>query len=77
MEWPAYSPDLNPIENLWGLLVQRAYANGTQFANNDEMKLMLTQEWREIGQEHLMNLSMSMKDRIVRVLTKNGSNTKY
>ncbi|KAI5152858.1 hypothetical protein ENBRE01_3069 [Enteropsectra breve] len=77
MEWPAYSPDLNPIENLWELLVQRAYANGAHFTKNDEVKLKLTQECREIEQEHLMNLSMSMKDRIVKVLTKNGSNTKY
>lgn len=28
MEWSAYSPDLNPIENLWGALSRMLYANG-------------------------------------------------
>lgn len=28
LDWPAYSPNLNPIENLLALLVQRVYANG-------------------------------------------------
>jgi len=33
LEWPAYSPDLNPIENLWGIMARRVYANGKQYTN--------------------------------------------
>ena len=35
---PACSPDLNPIENLWGLVVLKVYEGGQQYSAISELK---------------------------------------
>ena len=31
MDWPALSPDLNPIENLWDIVARQVYGQGKQY----------------------------------------------
>ena len=33
----AYSPDLNPIENLWSHMMRNIYANGRKFDDVDKL----------------------------------------
>ena len=46
LDWPSKSPDLNIIENFWGVLV---YANGKQFNTRDELKRAILAYWVKIG----------------------------
>lgn len=77
LPWPACSPDLNPIENLWGILARRLYANGRQYSSVKELKTMLTQIWNDLSLSDFQNLIESMPNRIYEVLTRNGKNTHY
>ena len=42
---PAVSPDLNPIDNLWGIMARRVYENGRQFQTVLELKNCIRDVW--------------------------------
>jgi transposase len=77
LPWPAKSPDLNPIENLWGILARRVYANGTQYNNTIELQKAIQREWENIPKFIMKNLVDSMGKRCLDVLKTNGNTTKY
>lgn len=77
MKWPAYSPDLNPIENLWGILSRKVYANGRQFKDIESLKAAILESWASIEVEMCQKLIKSMKNRIYDVLFNHGGHTKY
>ena len=77
LDWPSCSPDLNPIENLWGLIARRVYHNQRQFNKVDELWTEIQNVWYNIEPDILQNLIVSMKDRIFDVIRLNGAQTKY
>lgn len=77
LEWPACSPDLNPIENLWSILARRVYENGKQFDNVNMLKRRIRECWQQIDQETMEKLILSMKSRLIEVIRNNGSYTHY
>jgi len=77
MDWPPYSPDLSPIENLWGILVRKVYENGRQFDNVNDLKVAIIRSWTEIPTETLEILSMTMSNRLYELILARGGPIKY
>lgn len=65
MEWPAQSPDLNPIENLWAYLKRRlaGYAEAPKSIN--ELWERILAEWNQIPVDYVSNLYTSMPKRLI------------
>jgi transposase len=76
-EWPALSPDLNPIENLWGIMSQRVYACGRQYNSIVELKKAILTAWNEIPSFILEKLIESMRRRCIKVLKARGAYISY
>lgn len=77
LDWPARSPDLNPVENLWGIMVRRIYAEGRQYAAVNELKSAISEAWGNIENTVLQNLVNSMPNRMFQVINRNGKATDY
>ena len=69
---PACSPDLNPIENLWGILVRDVYAESRQFETVNDLKAAILEAWGRISGETIINLVGSMHGRMLDVLERQG-----
>ncbi len=71
MEWPSYSPDLNPIENLWALLKKEAYKvypdleslHGKGDEAETQLFQILQRAWVNIRKEVIDGLVSSMPHR--------------
>nr|KAG5709917.1 hypothetical protein BaRGS_029959 [Batillaria attramentaria] len=77
MDWPARSPDLAPIENLWDILGRRGVDNHPHPTDAAQLFQFLQQEWHAIPQQMLQNLVHSMRQRVPDCLAANGGHTSY
>jgi transposase len=75
LDWPANSPDLNPIENLWKILKDAVQHSPNRPRNLDDMKTIIEREWRLISDTKLLQLCHSMPSRLQAVIKANGGHT--
>ena len=73
--WPPYSPDLNPVENLWAIVSYEVRKGGPY--NDESLKDEVEQQWRQIPDELIHSLIDSMPRRIASVIAAEGGHTKY
>ena len=76
LDHPAGSPDLNPIEYLWRLIVTKVYERGQQYSAISEPKNTILDAWEKILSVQLQKLVDSMPSRIFEVIKANGGSTK-
>ncbi|GFT48302.1 RNase H domain-containing protein [Trichonephila clavipes] len=60
MDWPARSPDLNPIEHVWDFLGRRLAAHTLPPVTIQELRLALQDEWAAMPQQLIDTLILSM-----------------
>jgi DNA-binding MarR family transcriptional regulator len=77
LDWPSRSPDLNPIENMWGLMVKKLQGSRLIFANREEFLNAITDAWQSLPQDYYRNLCLFMPSRLRKILEVNGAMTKY
>jgi hypothetical protein len=75
MNWPANSPDLNPIENVWQILKRRVSLHfpTTELATREAIQL----EWDRLLPVDYKNYILSMPERCKAVIASGGAQTRW
>lgn len=84
MVWLLYSPDLNPIENLWALIKAVIYERYPELERAPDTQETLDclikaakEAWHATDERVLQNLSNTMPHRVQAILSADGWYTKY
>ncbi len=75
MDWPSMSPDLNPIEHLWGIFKRKVEER--KVSNIHQLRDVVMEEWKRTPVATCAALVNSMPKRVKAVLENNGGHTKY
>ena len=75
IDWPSMSPDLNPIEHLWGILKRKVEV--CKVSNMCQLRDIVMEERKRIPVATCEALVNSIPRRVKAVLDNDGGHTKY
>ncbi|GFX20071.1 transposable element Tcb1 transposase [Trichonephila clavipes] len=77
LPWPAYSPDMSPIEHVWDIVRWRLDRDLRPVASTDELWLRIQTIWNTLPQADIKNSFNSVPLRIAAFIAARGGHTKY
>ena len=77
LEWPSRSPDLNPVENVWGIIVNDVYNKGRQFDRVADLREAIIKAFNRLDITVVQRMIADMPNRVVKVVANHGARTGY
>jgi transposase len=75
LPWPANSPDLNPIENIWAILKQNVEKRAAK--TKSDLIIVVQEEWDRLSMETIKKTIDTMEKRVTQVIQNQGRKCEY
>ncbi len=73
LQWPPYSPDMNPLENIWGIIQDKLYNTNEVLETSDDVWKKTLKIWKSDINEYIPKLYESMNIHINEVIERDGA----
>lgn len=78
LQWPSYSPDANPLENVWGLMTKKLYQRNFMPRNAEDLWNSIEEVWEELSQrDDFLAPFMQINRRLQAIIDADGHMTRY